>query len=101
MTGGMASRLGGAPTALGSLELTAAWTAVANARLAEFRRQCWRLAGQVRAGLIDRISAVDALYEIALVHGLVQAHGEDRLQAILAEAFAGAEFNSFYGELSA
>jgi hypothetical protein len=29
-------------------ELIEAWRAVANAKLAEYRRQCWRLAGLVR-----------------------------------------------------
>jgi hypothetical protein len=82
-------------------ELVAARIAVATAKLTEYRRQCWRLAGLVRAGVIDRVSAGDVLYEIAVVHGLVQAHGEDRVQAILAEAFAGAEFKPRCGEAAA
>jgi hypothetical protein len=63
--------------------------AVANAKLDEFRRQCWRLAILSRRGIVDRIAAVDLLYEVAIGHALVRALGEDRIEAILAEAFAG------------
>ena len=35
-------------------ELIEAWRAVANAKLVEYRRQCWRLAGLVRQGLADK-----------------------------------------------
>jgi hypothetical protein len=81
-------------------EPVAARIAVATAKLTEYRRQCWRLAGLVRAGVIDRVTTGDALYEIAVVHGLVKAHGEDRI-AILAEGFAGAEFKPLYNEAAA
>ena len=63
--------------------------AVANAKLDEFRRQCWRLAILSRRGIVDRIAAVDLLYEVAIGHALVRGLGEDRIEAILAEAFAG------------
>jgi hypothetical protein len=69
-------------------ELIEAWRAVANAKLTEFRRQCWRLAHLVRQGTIDRTAAVERLYEIAIAHALVRALGDDRVQAIIAEAFA-------------
>jgi hypothetical protein len=72
-------------------ELIKAWRAVANAKLVEYRRQCWRLAFLVQRGMIDRTAAVDRLYEIALAHALVRALGEDRVEAIIAEAFAFAE----------
>jgi hypothetical protein len=72
-------------------ELLEAWRAVANAKLTEYRRQCWRLAHLVRKGAIDRTAAVDRLYEIAIAHALVRALGEDRVQAIIGEAFANAE----------
>jgi hypothetical protein len=68
-------------------ELLEAWRAVANSKLVEFRRQCWRLAHLVRQGTVARADAVDRLYEIAIAHALVRALGEDRIQAILAEAF--------------
>jgi hypothetical protein len=69
-------------------ELLDAWKAVADAKLVEFRRQCWRLALLVRQGMIDKTAAVDRLYEIAVAHALVRALGEDRIEAIIAEAFA-------------
>jgi hypothetical protein len=72
-------------------ELLDAWRAVANAKLAEFRRQCWRLAILVQEGFVGKVAAV-----IATAHALVRAVGEDRLQAIIAEAFAGTEFNPFH-----
>jgi hypothetical protein len=69
-------------------ELTAAWRAVANAKLTEYRAQCWRLAALVRKGVVDRIAAVDRLQEIAIAHALVRSLGDDRVEAIIAEAFA-------------
>jgi hypothetical protein len=72
-------------------EVREAWRAVANAKLAEYRRQAWRLAHLARKGSIQKVDAVDGLWEIALAHALVRALGEDRVQAILSEAFAGTE----------
>jgi hypothetical protein len=43
-----------------------------NAKLAEYRRQCWRLALLVRQGVLDRAAAVDRLQEIAIAHALPQ-----------------------------
>jgi hypothetical protein len=74
-------------------ELIEAWRAVANAKRVEFRRQCWRLAILVQQGFVGKVAAVDRLYEIAIVHALVRSLGEDRVQAIITEAFAGTEFN--------
>jgi hypothetical protein len=70
-------------------EIRKAWQAVANAKLVEFRRQAWWLALLVSAGMAD---AVDGLWEIATAHALVRSLGEDRVQAILAEAFAVVRF---------
>jgi hypothetical protein len=81
-------------------ELLGAWRAVANARLIEFRRQCWHLALLVRRGMIDKTVAVDHLYEIATAHALVRALGEDRIEAILAEAFADAHFHLMRAEVA-
>jgi hypothetical protein len=72
-------------------ELNEAWRAVANAKLAEYRRQSWRLALLVRQGALDRAAAVDRLWEIAIAHALVRALGEDRVQSIIGEAFAGTD----------
>ena len=69
-------------------ELLEAWRAVANAKLAEYRHQAWRLAGLVRQGAIKKADAVDRLWEIAIAHALVRALGEDRIQTIISEAFA-------------
>jgi len=73
-------------------ELIEAWRAVANAKLAEYRRQCWRLVMLVRQDVVNKTAAVDRLWEIPIAHALVRALGEDRVQAILDEAFAGADF---------
>jgi hypothetical protein len=81
-------------------ELREAWRAVANAKLAEFRRQCWRLALLVRQGIIEKAAAVDRLWEIATAHALVRALGEDRIQAILDEAFAHADFRPMHSEVA-
>jgi len=81
-------------------ELIEAWRAVANAKLAEYRRQCWRLAMLVRQGAVSKAAAVDRLREIAIAHALVRALGEDRIQAILDEAFAGADFRPVQQEVA-
>jgi hypothetical protein len=81
-------------------ELLEAWRAVASAKLAEYRRQCWRLAMLVRQGMIDKAAAVDRLWEIAIAHALVRALGEDRIQAILDEAFAAADFRPVQQEVA-
>ena len=73
-------------------EIREAWQAVANAKLIEFRRQAWRLALLVSAGKLKMADAVDGLWEIATAHALVRSLGEDRVQAILAEAFTVARF---------
>jgi hypothetical protein len=72
-------------------ELIEAWRAVANAKLQEFRRQAWRLADLTRRGLVPKAAAVDRLWEIAIAHALVRAHGEDRIQMIIAEPFVAVE----------
>jgi len=77
-------------------ELLEAWRAVANAKLAEYRKQCWRLAGLVRCGTLDKQSATDKLWEIATTHALVRSLGEDRVTAIINEAFAGTDFRPMY-----
>jgi hypothetical protein len=81
-------------------ELIEAWRAVANAKLVEFRRQCWRLALLVQRGTVDKMTAVDRLWEIAIAHALVRALGEDRIEAILAEAFADADFRPLHSEVA-
>jgi hypothetical protein len=72
-------------------EFLEARRAVANAKLLEFRRQCWRLAGLLD-GIASKQDTIDLLWEIATAHALVRALGENRVEAIIAEAFAGTEF---------
>jgi hypothetical protein len=75
----------------GDALLLDAWRAVANAKLTEYRRQCWRLALAVAQGRIEKPVAVDRLWEIGIAHALVRALGEDRIAAIIAEPFAAVE----------
>jgi hypothetical protein len=70
------------------IELREASRAVANAKLREYRRQCWRLAALTARGIVVRADAIDKLWEIAVAHALVRALGEERISAILAEAFS-------------
>jgi hypothetical protein len=69
------------------LQLLEAWRAVANAKLVEFRQQCWHLSGLVRQGVVRKSAAVDRLWEVAIAHALVRSMGEQRIQAIITEAF--------------
>jgi hypothetical protein len=73
-------------------EFLATRRAVANAKLREFRRQCWRLAALVDDGIVSKQDSIDLLWEIAIAHALVRALGEDWVEAIIAEAFADSEF---------
>ncbi len=81
-------------------ELIEAWRAVANAKLVEYRRQCWRLACLVQQGMIGKAAAVDRLWEIAVAHALVRSLGDNRVQAILDEAFADADFRPMRAEVA-
>jgi hypothetical protein len=81
-------------------ELREAWRAVANAKLVEYRRQCWRLSIFVRQGTLAKPDAVDRLYEIAIAHALMRALGDDRIEAIVAEAFADTDFRALYAEIA-
>jgi hypothetical protein len=80
-------------------ELREAWRNVANSKLVEFRRQCWRLSMLVRQGVVCKQAAVDRLYEIAIAHALVRALGEERVEALISEAFSGIEFRPILAEL--
>jgi hypothetical protein len=62
--------------------------AIANSKLAEYRKQAWRLAILARRGVVRKSNAVDLLYQIAIGHALVGSLGEDRITAISSEAFA-------------
>jgi hypothetical protein len=68
--------------------------AVASAKLIEYRKQCWRLAGLARQGLVHRVHAVDLLQEVATCHALVRSLGDERITAIISEAFADSDMPS-------
>ena len=51
--------------------------ACANAKLTEFRKQCWRLAILSRQGVVEKIAAVDLLHEVAVGHALVRSLGRN------------------------
>jgi hypothetical protein len=68
-------------------EFLEARPAVANAKLLEFRKQCWRPAHLARQGTVSKADAVDLLWEIAIGHALVRALGEERVQLIISEPF--------------
>jgi hypothetical protein len=69
-------------------ELLGAWRAVANAKLNEFRRQCWRLAHLVQAGGITIAAAVDVLAEADIANALSATFGVDLMHDIMFSAFA-------------
>lgn len=69
-------------------ELREAWRSVANAKLTEYRKQAWRLRILAEQGIVNKADAIDQLWTIGIAHSLLRSIGEDRLQAILAEAFA-------------
>jgi hypothetical protein len=81
-------------------EFTAARMRVANAKLTAYRAECWRLAILSQQGIVDRIRAVDLLWEIAVGHAIIRAQGADRVEAIIAEAFADTtdDFDLLYAE---
>ena len=57
-------------------------------RLAALKSAAEALAKEVRDGWIDRPSAADRIYNAAVAYGVVNAHGNDAVQAILGAAFA-------------
>jgi hypothetical protein len=70
--------------------LTDARREIAIATLTELDFQSRRLGELVRDGLLEVALAADTLYDAALSNGLVAAHGDDAIQAILAAGFGGA-----------
>jgi hypothetical protein len=73
-------------TSLG-MELIAAKRDVALAKLTLFGEACDRLALFVAEGVLDRGDAVEWLYDIAVGNGLVDTHGDDLIDRMLAAAF--------------
>jgi hypothetical protein len=60
-------------------------------RLEVFCARCWARAVLFAAGEIELPEAVDGLQAAAESSGLVEALGQDEVQAVIAAAFAGAE----------
>jgi hypothetical protein len=81
-------------------EFRATRCAVANAKLKSYRDECWRLAILARRGVVQKQAAIDLLYEIAIAHALVRALGENRVQSIIGEAFASADFQPMEAEVA-
>ncbi|HMN37213.1 MAG TPA: hypothetical protein PKD49_05815 [Hyphomicrobium sp.] len=62
---------------------------IATAKLAELEFQAHRLGALVRAGEIPVTDAADVLYFAAVADGLVNAHGDDAIQAIMVAGMKG------------
>lgn len=60
---------------------------VAMAQLDELEAQAIRLAALVDLREIDKQQAVDLIYTAARAADLVRVHGDDHIQAIIAEGF--------------
>lgn len=63
-------------------------TYVATAKLAAFHEQAIRCAELFQLGLIQRAEAADILYEAAVYNALGFEYGADKIQGIIAAAFA-------------
>jgi hypothetical protein len=61
---------------------------VATAKIAEFENQVYRLGWLIAAGVLDRADAADLLLSVADNNGLVQEHGGDFIQEIIARGVA-------------
>ena len=59
--------------------------------MAIFVQRSFELADRVAAGELELIDAVDMAFEAARWSGLTESIGDDAVQAILAEAFAGVQ----------
>jgi hypothetical protein len=68
-------------------ELIAAKRAISLGKLIEFEFQCERLAELVSDGVVDRVHAIDGLFDAALANNLIEIHGVDYIQWMLAAAF--------------
>jgi hypothetical protein len=60
-------------------------------QLAIFAQRSFELADRVAAGELELIDGVDMAFEAARWSGLTESVGDDLVQGILAEAFAGVQ----------
>jgi hypothetical protein len=74
--------------------------AMAGAKLAEYRKQCWRLADLSRRGIVQKGNAVDLLREVAIAYAIVPANGEAYVQAVLDQAFDDSDFHPWRAEVA-
>ena len=58
--------------------------AIATAEIAEFENQSYRLGHIIATGLLGRAPAADLLLDVATGNGLLQIHGDDVIQSIIA-----------------
>jgi hypothetical protein len=68
---------------------TAAWRAVATAKISEFAYQCERLGTLARCAVVDRTDAADVLTDIAEAHSLGDRFGREYIINLIADAFQG------------
>ena len=65
--------------------ITSVRRCVAIAKVAEFEHQAFRLGDYVSNGIISASFAADTLQEVAFSNDLVRAHGDEFIQAIIAD----------------
>ena len=61
--------------------------------LVAFRKRCMARVAAVRSGKMQLIDAVDALQTVAKQEGLIREFGQDEVQRVLGEVFAGKATN--------
>jgi len=61
---------------------------IATAKIAEFENQCYRLGDIIKTKLISPPIAADILLDAAVSNGLVDEHGDDIIQQIMAEGLS-------------
>ena len=62
--------------------------AIATAKMVEFESQTYRVGDIVFIRLLDRATAGDVLLDAAVSNGLVKEHGDEIIQAIIAQGLA-------------
>ena len=62
-------------------------------RLADFRRRCVARVAAVKSGRMSLVDTVDTLQATAKREGLIEIFGQDEIQRVLGEVFAGKATN--------
>lgn len=76
-----------APIPPATAYFTAAWRAVATAKIGEFAWQCETLGTLAHCGAVDRSAAASVLNDIADAHSLGETFGHDYVADMIADAF--------------